>query len=288
MAAYFRLLDKNTMSTTSISKKLPICVLTIAGSDSGGSAGLQADLKTFEARGVFGASVVTTVTAQDTQQVYQVYTLPESFIETQIQVVCNDLRIQAVKTGLLGRPSVIQITAAALRQHKVGQVVVDPVLVNGVGDPITPPETRRAYQDWLFPLATVITPNLDEAALLLGQNIQDLAALKAAAYQLHQRGAKGVVIKGGHLLTPDQVVDVVYDGEQMIELTAPRLPTANPHGIGCTWAAAMTAELAKGYGPLEAIRRAHAYVQRALVGSLNWQVGKGRTPVYHAVDCAVE
>lgn len=262
----------------------PPQVLTIAGSDSGGSAGIQADLKTFLARGVYGLSVITTVTAQDTRQVYAALPLPPDFIRAQLEALLGDFTVRAAKTGLLGRVEVIELVASYLREHPLPDLVVDPVLVNHQGQPITPAAAVEAYQQQLFPLASLLTPNTDEAALLTGQPIKRQEDLYSAAQALHRFGAGAVIVKGGQLADEgESVIDLFYDGQQFVELRAPRLPVQNPHGVGCTFAAAVTAELAKGLPLLEAVQQAHRYLHAALRGSLQWQLGQGRRPVNHAV-----
>lgn len=268
---------------STISKVTPSVVLTIAGSDSGGSAGIQADLKTFEARGVFGTSAITVVTAQNTQQVIQAHALSEAFIQAQIEAVLSDMSVNTIKTGLLGRASVITLVATMIQQYQVQQVVVDPVLVNGQGQQFVDDEGVKAYQALLFPLATVITPNLDEAQILTGLVIKDRAGLYQAAEALMRYQPQAVLVKGGHLTHEDTILDLFYDGENFVELTAPRLSIDNPHGVGCTFASATAAELAKGATPENAVRHAHQYLQKALAGSQHWSIGAGRTPVYYAV-----
>jgi hydroxymethylpyrimidine/phosphomethylpyrimidine kinase len=259
-------------------------VLSIGGSDSGGSAGIQADLKTFEARDVFGSTALTAVTAQNTQGVRRVYPLPEELIEAQIKAVLDDIGADAIKTGLLGRESVVRLTADLIHTYGIPKVVVDPVMVNGQGQLFVSPETMRAYQTRLFPLATFITPNLDEAALLANMPISAENDLYDAAQRLHQWGSAFVLIKGGHLAGDGQIIDLVYDGRDFMELPAPRLPIHNPHGVGCTFASAIAAALAKGKPPLEAVQTAHGYLQAALQGSLARRIGGGRQPVYHRVE----
>jgi hydroxymethylpyrimidine/phosphomethylpyrimidine kinase len=259
-------------------------VLSIAGSDSGGSAGIQADLKTYEARGVFGSTAITLVTAQNTQGVRQVYPIPETMIEAQIRAVLDDIGANAIKTGLLGRESVVKLAAELIKEYDIKQVVVDPVMVDGSGKQFVNAETLAAYQSVLFPLATFITPNLDEASLLANIPISTRDDLYEAATRLHQFGSAYVLIKGGHLAENHTILDLVYDGRQFVELTAPRLAVDNPHGVGCTFASAIAAELAKGQAPLDAVKIAHAYLQTALVGSLGRQIGTGRQPVYHGVE----
>lgn len=269
------------MLTSSLSN--PARVLTIGGSDSSGSAGIQADLKTFEARGVFGCSAITVVTAQNTQGVQAAHPLPEAFIQQQANAVLEDIGAHALKTGLLGRASVIGLVAELIQSHALKQVVVDPVILDGHNVQFVADDAITAYQTQLFPHATVITPNLDEAMRFTQRSIVNLEEMRQAAQQLHQLGVKVVVIKGGHLVGDDSIIDLVFDGEQFYELVALRLPVENPHGVGCTFASAITAELAKGQSVVVAIQTAHRYLQAALAGSLEWQLGKGRLPVFHGV-----
>lgn len=270
------------------SRNFPPRVLSIGGSDSGGSAGIQADLKTYEAHRVFGSTALTIVTAQNTLAVQQAFPLPLELITAQIDAVLGDIGAHAIKTGLLARAEVVELAAEKISAYRPTHddipLVVDPVLVNGRGDLIVSPETLYAYQQKLFPLATVITPNLDEAARLAGadiKSIQDSQALYTIALELKRLGPQAVVVKGGHL-AGDTVRDLFYDGHEFIELTAPRLPIENPHGVGCTFASAIAANLAKGLEVKIAVMNAHAYLQSGLRGSVDWQLGAGRTPVNHA------
>lgn len=265
--------------------KPPFRVLTIAGSDSGGSAGIQADLKTFEARQVFGMTALTMVTAQNTLGVKAAMALPLDLIAEQIDAVLSDSGAHAIKTGLLGRAEVIHLVAERLDTYQREQwsvpLVVDPVLVDGQGRRIVSEETMMAYRTVLFPMATVITPNLDEACWLADmETIQEITDFEEAARRLYAYGVRGVFIKGGHL-GREIVTDVFYDGEGWDYLTAPMLPIENPHGVGCTFASAIAAEIAKGKPATQAVQVAHGYVQRALQGALAWQVGRGRKPVNH-------
>jgi hydroxymethylpyrimidine/phosphomethylpyrimidine kinase len=261
----------------------PRRVLAIGGSDSGGSAGIQADLKTYAARDVFGCTAITVVTAQDTNGVQAAHALPEDFVQSQIDVVLQDIGADVVKTGLLGRASIVQLVAEALRNYSISLAVVDPVIMNGKNEVFVSPETIDAYKTLLFPLATVITPNLDEAALLAGMMIQSMPDMYEAARRLHDLGTRYVLVKGGHFSEGKRLLDLVYDGKQFLELTAWRLPVENPHGVGCTFASAIAAELAKGEPPLSAVSKAHKYLQRALARGLSWQVGHGRPPVNHSL-----
>lgn len=261
----------------------PPRVLSVGGSDSGGSAGIQADLKTYAARGVFGCTALTVITAQDTQKVYAAHPLPEVFIQQQIEVVLEDIGADTLKTGLLGRASVVELVAEAIQHYEVANVVVDPVIMNGLGNVFVTPDTLTAYKTRLFPLATVITPNLDEAALLADYPIQTTDDLYQVARKLHALGPRVVLVKGGHLAEGETLLDLAYDGETFLERHAPRLPIENPHGVGCTFASAIAAELAKGESPFSAITKAHDYLQQALKAALPWQLGHGRSPVNHSL-----
>ncbi|KAB2857049.1 MAG: bifunctional hydroxymethylpyrimidine kinase/phosphomethylpyrimidine kinase [Anaerolineae bacterium] len=266
--------------TTQKSRNLPFRVLSIGGSDSGGSAAIQADLKTYEAHGVFGTTALTVVTAQNTIGVQQAFPLPLDLIEAQIESVLTDIRPHAVKTGLLGRAEVVGLVAEKINAYGSIPLVVDPVLVNGKGDLIVSPETLEAYREQLFPLATVITPNLDEAARLVRQSAKSAHSLHDLALKLKAFGSQAVVVKGGHL-PGNEIADMFFDGRQFFELSARRLPIENPHGVGCTFASAIAANLAQGAIPQMAVMSAHAYLQSALQAALKWKVGEGRTPVNH-------
>jgi hydroxymethylpyrimidine/phosphomethylpyrimidine kinase len=268
-------------------------VLTIAGSDSGGSAGIQADLKTFAAHSVFGMSALTVVTAQNTVGVQAAHPIPVDFIESQIQAVMSDIGADGIKTGFLGRAPVVDCVARLARDWSTNQsLIVDPVLLNGMGQQIVTNETVAAYRDKLFPQATLITPNLDEAALLAGLGqIENEAAMREAAFLIHDRIAsnslsdrhrpgavliKGLVVNGGGV-----ICNLLYDGDNFHEFRQPRLPIQNPHGVGCTLSAAIVANLARQSALMEAVQRAFNYLHAALAGALDWQLGQGRLPVNH-------
>lgn len=260
----------------------PRRVLAIGGSDSGGSAGIQADLKTYEAHGIFGTSAITMITAQNTLGVQHATPIPLELIEQQINSVLSDIGADAIKTGLLGRDVVVKLVANQATTFDDIPLVVDPVLVNGKGDAIVSPETVQAYQNVLFPLATIITPNIDEARWLTNMDaIQNLGDCYTAARRLYDFGVRTVLIKGGHLENRETLTDLFFDGTNFVELTAPTLPVNNPHGIGCTFASAIAAELAKGNPPFGAVHSAHQYLQEALRNALDWHLGHGRTPVNH-------
>jgi len=255
--------------------------LTIAGSDSGGGAGIQADLKTFAALGVYGMSALTAITAQNTVGVLGVVELPASFLGLQIDAVLTDIGADAVKTGMLSNSEIIAVIAAKLQEYQVDNLVVDPVMVAKSGDPLLRPEARQALIERLIPLATVLTPNLQEAHVLSGLEIDSLAAMKEAARAIQRLGAQNVVVKGGHLPGSPQSIDVLYDGHDYTEFAAPRLVTKNTHGTGCTFASAIAAGLAKGRSVPEAVGTAKSYLTAALRASADLRLGQGHGPLNH-------
>ena len=259
----------------------PPRVLTIGGSDSGGSAGIQADLKTLTACGVFGMNVITALTAQNTLGVQGIHPIPIEFIAAQAEAVLNDEGADVIKVGFLGRAEVVTWVADLAARYPHIPLVVDPVLVNGAGALIVSPETLAAYRTQLIPRAAILTPNLDEASLLADYNtVQGMEALQNIAHHLHGLGARYVLIKGGHL--PEEgIMDVFYNGHRFTIFTAERLPINNPHGVGCTLASAIAAYLAKGCSMDDAVQNAHQYLQRALAGCLAWELGAGRAAVNH-------
>jgi hydroxymethylpyrimidine/phosphomethylpyrimidine kinase len=256
-------------------------VLTIAGSDSSGGAGIQADLKSFTAFRVYGMSVVTAVTAQNTLGVQMAEELPLELIEAQLRSVVSDIGVDAVKTGMLSSVLVVETVAGLVRDLALPNLVVDPVMVAKGGHPLLAEAARASVRDWLLPLATVATPNVPEAEALTGLRIESLDDMKRAAMELHKAGPRWVVVKGGHLTDEGRAVDVVFDGAELSELDEPRVPTKNTHGTGCTFSAAIAAGLARGLDPGEAIRRAKAYVTRAIEESL--ALGSGHGPTNHLV-----
>lgn len=255
--------------------------LTIAGSDSGGGAGIQADLKTFAALGVFGMSALTAITAQNTVGVQGVYELPADFVGLQIDAVLTDIGADAVKTGMLSNSEIIEVIAAKMEEYQVDNLVVDPVMVAKSGDPLLRPEAQKALVVHLIPLARVLTPNLHEARVLAGMEIESLGAMREAARAVHRMGARNVVVKGGHLPGSDESIDVLYDGEGFTEFAAPRIGTRNTHGTGCTFASAIAAELAKGRSVEEAVGAAKAYLTTALRASVDLGIGHGHGPLNH-------
>ncbi len=255
-------------------------VLTIAGSDSGGGAGIQADLKTYLAHRVFGMSAITSVTAQNTQGVLGIHDLPADFVALQIRAVLEDLGTRVIKTGMLSNAEIIRAVAQTLREYRVPYVVVDPVMRAKGGDPLLRPEAQEALIQEILPLATVVTPNLPEAEALTGLRIHSLEDMKEAARRIHQRGPRFVLVKGGHLASSDRAVDLLYDGQQFHRYEADRILTRNTHGTGCTFASAIAANLALGYDLYEAVDRAKAYVTGAIRHAL--PLGQGHGPLDHA------
>ncbi|MEH6578750.1 MAG: bifunctional hydroxymethylpyrimidine kinase/phosphomethylpyrimidine kinase [Amphritea sp.] len=256
--------------------------LTIAGSDSGGGAGIQADLKAFSALGVYGASVITAVTAQNTQEVRSIHRVPDAIIGDQIDAVFDDLRIDAVKTGMLGDVDTVAVIADRMARLKPRHLIIDPVMVAKSGDALLKSTAVELLKDRLIPLATLITPNLPEAAVLLGcAEPQTLAEMEVAVKQLYQLGAGAVLLKGGHLEGSQQATDLFYDGQQLVSLQAERIATGNTHGTGCSLASAITAGLASGLDCLTAVQQAKEYIHGAITAADSLDVGKGHGPVHH-------
>ncbi len=253
--------------------------MTIAGSDSGGGAGIQADLKTFAALGVYGTSALTAITAQNTQRVEDVLELPPAMVAAQIDAIIGDIGADAVKTGMLSNASIIQVVVDKVREHRLPNLVVDPVMVAKSGDSLLREEAVEALRERLVPLAVVITPNVPEAEVLADTKIESAEDAREAARRIHEMGAQNVVIKGGHAAWTPAAVDLFFDGESFHEFEAPRVDTNSTHGTGCTFASAIAASLAKGSSPREAVAMAKAYVTRALQQA--YPVGHGHGPVHH-------
>ena len=258
---------------------MAVVVLSVAGSDPCGGAGIQADLKTFHAFGVFGAAVVTSLTAQNTVGVRARSDVAPAFVAAQLDAVLDDLAVVAVKTGLLPDVAVVEAVAERLRAHGVGTLVVDPVLVATSGDALTAPSTVQAIVQHLLPLASLVTPNLHEAHALTGHPVRTRAEMRDAARRLVDRGARAALVKGGHL--PQRACDVLATADATHELDAPRIDVGPTHGTGCTLSAAITAELARGRTLLEAVTSAKAYVRRALETAL--PLGHGSRLLDHPV-----
>jgi hydroxymethylpyrimidine/phosphomethylpyrimidine kinase len=255
--------------------------LTIAGSDSSGGAGIQADLKTFAALGVYGASAITALTAQNAQGVEAVLVVPPDFVARQIKVVGRDLNIGAVKIGMLATGEIIEAVAGALETLPGVPVVLDPVMVAASGDVLLDEDAIDTLRTVLLPRATLVTPNLPEAAKLLGEaEAKDERAMSEQATALRRLGAKAVLIKGGHA-EGNQAVDFLVDDEGELRLEAARVKTRNTHGTGCTLSSAIAAELAKRASLREAAARAKAYVAGAIAAADQIEIGRGRGPVHH-------
>ena len=253
--------------------------LTIAGSDSGGGAGIQADLKTFTTFGVYGMSVVTAVTAQNTLGVQAAHELPLDLIEAQLRGVTSDIGVDAVKTGMLSSAPLVHRVCDLLEELRLPNLVVDPVMIAKGGRSLLAEDAVAALRDRLLPLAKVVTPNLHEAGALIGRPVSTLEDARDAARRLRCADGQIIVVKGGHLVGTDDAVDVAFDGETVHELAAPRYDTPNTHGTGCTLSAAIAAGLAQGLSAIKAARKAKSYVTEAVRGSLD--LGGGHGPTYH-------
>jgi hydroxymethylpyrimidine/phosphomethylpyrimidine kinase len=256
-----------------------VIALTIAGSDSGGGAGIQADLKTFMRFGVFGTSAITAVTAQNTLGVSAWERVSPALVRAQIDAVAQDLRPAAIKSGMLGDPEVIRAVAAGVRAHALRPYVLDPVMVATSGDPLLAPDSVSAIVDELFPLASLVTPNLDEVAILTGERPTNVAGMERAARDLvARRGARAALVKGGHL-EGAELTDVLFDGRAIQRFTHARVDTRSTHGTGCTLSAAIAAALALRV-PLEgAVELGLEYVRRPLVSAPG--LGAGHGPLNH-------
>ncbi len=253
--------------------------VTIAGSDSGGGAGIQADLKTFSALGVYGASVVTALTAQNTRGVQAIHDVPAEFIAAQIDSVFSDLAVSATKIGMLSQVPVIEAVASGLDRHKVGNVVLDPVMVATSGDRLLNPGAVSALRRLLFPRAALVTPNLLEAAALLDQPVA-MGEDDMLAQGCLEARARAVLKKGGHG-TGDTSLDLLVSPEGVVRLEAPRIDTLNTHGTGCTLSSAIAAGLAKGFPLGQAVSEAKDYVTAAIAASGRLSIGKGHGPTHH-------
>lgn len=258
----------------------PTVAMTIAGSDSGGGAGIQADLRTFGQMGVFGASIVTAVTAQNTVGVTDVHVVPRSNVTAQLDAVLGDLNVAAVKTGMLATAELVALVGDRAAAGELPRLVVDPVLVSATGHRLLDADAIAVYRDQLLPHALIATPNLHEAGALVGRELHTVGDAWAAAHELAELGIEVVVVKGGHLQGPQAIDLVVIDGRRH-ELPAPRLETRNDHGTGCTFAAAAAAGLALGHSPLTALEHAKDYVTAAIAGATSWRLGTGHGPLDH-------
>ena len=254
--------------------RLPVA-LTIAGSDSGGGAGIQADLKTFAALGVHGTTAITALTAQNTVTVTDILEIPTTMIRAQIDAVVEDLGVQAAKTGMLSSAAIIEAVAAAVAAHGIENLVVDPVMVAKGGARLLREDAVDALRTWLLPLAAILTPNLPEVEVLLRRRVATLAERRQAARDLLALGPRAVVVKGGH--ADGDALDIYWDGATWEELPAERLATINTHGSGCVFSAAIAAGLANGLDPPTAVRGAKEFITGAIASSL--ELGHGHGPV---------
>lgn len=255
----------------------PPVVLTIAGSDSGAGAGIQADLKVFAALRAYGTSVLTAVTAQNTRGVDAVHSLPPEMVTAQLDSVLSDFSVRAVKTGMLGTPEIAAAVAAAARDGRLPDLVVDPVLVATSGHRLGVVDAVER----LLPYAKVATPNCAEAGAIVGRRIDTPEEMAQAARELAASGARAVVVTGGDLPDPDEAIDVLWTGESAVFLRRPRVPTRHTHGTGCSFSAAVAVRLALGDPVPDAVRFAKDYVARGLAGACGWTLGGGRGPLDH-------
>ena len=253
--------------------------LTIATSDSGGGAGIQADIKAMQANGVFAASVLVAVTAQNTREVTDVFAFPTDIIEAQIDAVADDIAIHAAKTGMLFSSEIIEAVARKIEARGLKPLVVDPVMISKSGFTLLKDDAIDTLKARLLPLADVVTPNAHEAGRLAEMEVNTVQDAEEAARRIHQMGSAAVLVKGGHLDGEAEAVDVLYDGETFQTFTSERIDTPHTHGTGCTYASAIAANLAKGYALAEAVARAKRYVTEAIRHGL--PVGGGHGPTHH-------
>jgi hydroxymethylpyrimidine/phosphomethylpyrimidine kinase len=253
--------------------------LTIAGSDSGGGAGIQADLKTFSAFRVFGMSVITAVTAQNSLGVQGVENLPPAFVARQLRSVLEDFGADAAKCGMLSTAPIIEAVAAELTERRIEKLVVDPVMIAKSGDRLLEPEARAALSDRILPLALLVTPNLPEAEVLAGMRVAEPEDMEEAARRIHLMGPRYVLVKGGHL--KGDATDLLWNGRDFTRFSTPRIDSQNTHGTGCTFSAAIAAGLARGQALGDAIRAAKAYVTRAI--REGFQAGRGVGQLRHFI-----
>lgn len=267
-------------------------VLTIAGSDSGGGAGIQADLKTFASLGVYGMSAITSITAQNTVGVQGIHDLPPEFVALQIDSVLSDIGVDAAKTGMLSNSAIIEAVASKVKEYKIPNLVIDPVMYAKSGDPLLKPDTKDILINKLLPLSTLITPNIPEAEFISGMKIKDIKDMKRSAKKIKKKVGADVLIKGGHLEIASlsarndkskgahndirKVIDILYTDGEFFTFASERIDTKNTHGTGCTYSAAIASELAKGYTLHDAVKRAKDFIISAIRNSIG--IGKGRGP----------
>jgi len=259
----------------------PPIALTIAGSDSSGGAGIQADIKTFSSLGVYSASVITNITAQNTCGVHAIHPLPPNVIETQLRAVFNDLNISCVKIGMLNSIGTIHLVSQILQEYRPKHIVLDPVMISSSGKPLIETTAIEALKKELFPISTIITPNIPEAAVLLNM---PQAKTKNAMYEtisgLNKFGSQSVLLKGGHLIG-DTCMDLLSDSDNIYEFAQSKIATKNTHGTGCTLSSAISANLALGNSITDAVFKANIYLNNAIKQADSLQIGKGSGPVHH-------
>jgi hydroxymethylpyrimidine/phosphomethylpyrimidine kinase len=252
-------------------------ILTIAGSDSCGGAGIQADIKTFSAHGLYGMSVITAVTAQNTQGVFAVQDIDKEIIAKQIEAVYDDIKVSAVKIGMVSQIDTIKVIAEELSKFKAENIVLDPVMISKSGFDLLRKESKETLIKVLIPIADIVTPNIHEAQAITGLKIENIKDMEKAAVEIYKMGPKNVLIKGGHLV--DDATDVLFDGEKIELFKGRRINTKNTHGTGCTLSSAIASNIALGYGVKESVRRAKEYINIAIEHSLD--IGKGVGPTNH-------
>ncbi|KJS83404.1 MAG: phosphomethylpyrimidine kinase [Peptococcaceae bacterium BICA1-8] len=257
-------------------------ILTIAGSDSGGGAGIQADIKTITVLGEYACSVLTSITAQNTLGVQGVFILPGEFIAKQLDSVLSDIEINAAKTGMLANSEIIKVVSSKIKEFNIEKLVVDPVMVATSGDILLEVEAISSLKESLLPLAYIVTPNLSEAEVLSGLKINSISDMKTAAKIIFEYGPKNVLIKGGHLM--EAAVDVLYNGTNFEEFSAHRIETKNTHGTGCTLSAAIATFLGKNISIEKSVWEAKNYLTQALQSGKDLRIGKGSGPVNHLVE----
>ena len=259
--------------------RTPPIALTIAGSDSGGGAGIQADLRTFALHRVHGTSAITCVTAQNTLGVTRVDALPADAVTAQIAAVVDDMGIQALKTGMLFEQAIIEAVASAMEQRHLRNVVVDPVMVSRAGAKLLAEDAIAAMRERIVPLADILTPNRYEAQILVDMDIATLDDMKTAATRIHRLGPKAVLVKGGGMYGEAKGTDVWFDGDRLETISTTPIATQNTHGTGCTLSAAIAAHLAQDFPPLDAVHRSKRFVTRAIANAL--AIGQGQGPIGH-------
>ncbi|MEA3457652.1 MAG: bifunctional hydroxymethylpyrimidine kinase/phosphomethylpyrimidine kinase, partial [Candidatus Thermoplasmatota archaeon] len=255
--------------------------LTIAGSDSGGGAGIQADLKTFQAFNVFGTSVITSVTSQNTLGVRSIHDIPSSIVADQIDMIMEDIGTDAAKIGMVSNKAIIETIASRVKKHKIEKLVIDPVMIAKSGDRLLKENVEKVLIEKLLPTALIITPNVFEAEIISGEKIRDIEDAKESARIIHKTGVKSVLLKGGHI-PGEKAIDILFDGKDYTYYESERVDTKNTHGTGCTFSAAIAAGLSKGLDIYNAVKVAKEYITRAIKNAPS-NMGTGHGPLYHNI-----